>query len=135
MHPAIESQVDASLDSEKRSAEAAKGDWGESLTRQEQAADTDINNIIQKFGPGLFNKQPIFGSIDFDRNLQDAYTAIESAQRLWASMPDQLRKKFNSQESMTEALFNGDLEKAILEELNRKEEPAAPPDTPPEVTP
>lgn len=137
MHPAVKSQVSAMENSNAISNATALDEdyFGESLTRQEQAADTDVNTIIEKFGAGAFTRQPIFGNVDFDRNLQDAYNAIEAAQRLWASMPDKLRKRYNSQEAMTEALINGDLAKAIQDELESKqEEPNAPP-KPPEVTP
>lgn len=74
---------------------------GKSLTQQQFQAESDINNITQRYIPGTpiggmpNGRQPMFGdfsSLDFQR-MQNAVVDIEQQ---FASLSARLRKRFNN---------------------------------------
>lgn len=119
---------------------------GESMTRQELAADTDINVMLGKFG--VMQQQrpdPIFTETDYSLDLQAAYAAVAQSKRAVEGIPEELREKYTSSYQLLSAVESGEYEKDLRDlqarkdaEAVKKEEEkraAAAPAAPPEVTP
>lgn len=127
---AIRTQVDdlGDLYSEQSSLDVTlEGEQGRSLTRQEFKNDTDVNRILQRFGVPQFTKQPNFGTIDWDRTLQDAYAGLEAGRRLYATLPKELQSKYPTEQSLLDGLASGQLATDIEAAANP---PAAAPQPP-----
>lgn len=113
--PKLRSQYD--YDADQNSADTAYDATGSTLTRQEYKDDADINNIVRRFGVEAHARQPLFGEMNFDRGLQEAFAEIRQANHLWLTLPPELRDKYKSRAEMYAALDNGkfatDLEDAL----------------------
>lgn len=67
----------------------------EDRTRQEFAEESDVNNILRRFGAGGFEMRPVmYGTQDTDADLQTVYMAASVAQDAWAKLPEPLRKRY-----------------------------------------
>lgn len=119
MHPAIRTQADFLGDEASLEAGTAQGD-SPSLTRQEDAADADINILLARYGVTPHKKQEVFGPVDYDLDLQTALNAIESAGNAWHGLPKALKDKYKGWPQLLAALHSGELklnaEKGVLEE-------------------
>lgn len=72
---------------------------GNSRTRQEFAAECDINRIVARIGAGLAAPavcpSPVFQDIStVPDNLQDALELVRSSNELFASLPSKVRDRF-----------------------------------------
>lgn len=83
--------------------------------RQEFAKETDINAMLKSFGIPGQQRQPAYGEVDFSIDLQQALAAIEDAKRAWRRMPDDIREKYPSWQSMLNAANSGELELELKE--------------------
>lgn len=97
------------------------------ITRQEYKDDADINKLLAKYGVGIPQRLPGYGEADFNIDLQQAFNAIQTAQRVWAEMPADLKDKYPSWQHLLNNIRSGELE--IDLEQNK---PIVPPK--PEVT-
>lgn len=74
---------------------------GPSLTRQEFAAECDINNIMKKYEatgimPTLDGRIPTYWDASLmPENLQDAMNAMDYADELFMQLPAKIRREFN----------------------------------------
>lgn len=87
-----------------------------SLTRQEQAADTDIHRILSRGGYNAFGKPQPFGEADFTIDLQKAIASVTNAKRWHAAMPSEFHERFPTWQSVLEAANDGVLPE-ILKDL------------------
>lgn len=126
MQPAIRQQKDYPFDQESRDAQLVMDPDEKDPTRQEFKDQTDPNIILKKFGVPVFTRQPIYGDMNFDLDLQAAMAAVAAADRLWEQLPKDLQEKYPDNASIITALDTGDLAKD-LEAINNPK--------PPEVTP
>lgn len=123
MHRAIRSQVD-DLGDEYDLLTAIIFDPSKDRTRQEFAAEADINVMFAKFGVFGDARKPIaYGEVDYSIDLQQAFAAIEDAKRLWKRMPEGIQEKYPNWQSLLNAANAGELEEAF--------KPPPPPPTPP----
>ena len=72
---------------------------GNSRTRQEFAAECDINRIVARIGAGLAAPavcpSPVFQDVSaIPDNLQDALELVRSSSELFSSLPSKVRDRF-----------------------------------------
>lgn len=101
----------------------------DTLVRQEDAQGADINFILDRFGVGIVKRTPIFTELDFDRDLQQMLDGIAPVREAYNRLPDDLRIKYPTLQSMLTAMETGDLK------LELEKEEAPPPPTPPTEPP
>lgn len=82
------------------------GPDAESLTRQEMGPDTDINRMLNRFGVG---PAPKYGQFDDSIDLQSALHAIRDAKIAHSRIPQGLREKYPTWQSLLNALETGQL--------------------------
>lgn len=100
-----------------------------SLTRQEYRTEADINELLKRFG--VTTRIPVWGqTVDFNLDLQTALAAIRDVKRAYRDLPDNLREKYKSWQSLMNAIDQGRLS-LHREEPPKPPEPAAPPVPPP----
>lgn len=94
----------------------------EDRARQEDAHAADINNILSRYGIGLNQKQPIWGTeVDQNLDLQQALSAIAEAKHAWRNLPENLRMRYPSWQQLLNAIDAGQLK------INLQDPPAEPP--------
>lgn len=96
---------------------------GPLITRQEYLADSDINTLIKRFGVDGHARQPLFGVLDFDRGLQQAFDDIHNANKLFNSLPAELQPKYRSLADVMAGLADGTFTKDIEEALTKRNAP------------
>lgn len=111
MHRAIRTQVDDAFDaySEQVVVDTSSLD---DLARQEQKDETDINVLMARFGVAAFAQRPELSTgadVDYDLDLQQALGAIAQAKDAWFGMPEDIRRKFPSWQSLLSALESGEI--------------------------
>lgn len=89
------------------------------LTRQEQAADADINNIMKRFGVSESQRPVMYGEQDFTYDLQQSIEAVREVKNAHAAMHTDLKKVFPTWQRFINAVETGEAEKTI-QELERK---------------
>lgn len=104
MHPATRSQVD--YDPLENSIDAETHIHDEPITRQEEAANADINNILSKFGiHALQGRQAIQGAlVDFTQGLQEAMTIINEVRGAYERLPEHIKKRYRPEDVETAIL-------------------------------
>lgn len=81
----------------------------EDRTRQEFAAEADINVILRRFGAGGFEPRPVrFGVQDFNDDLQGVMIAAREAQDAFERLPEKLRRRYPSWNELLPALETGE---------------------------
>lgn len=88
-----------SYDTNKASLESAHVPSGISKTKQNQKEESDINNIVRKFGltgqlPSNV-KMPQYGDFTEVTDYQSALNQVISAQTAFMAMPAEIRKRFH----------------------------------------
>lgn len=91
------------------SAPRPDGSENKDMTRQEFAAEADINTLLSRYGIGVPRKQVMYGEVDFGMDLQQAFAAIEAAKRMHRQLPDTLIEKYPSWEKLLNGLASGQL--------------------------
>lgn len=88
------------------------------LARQEFKTESDVNNILNRFGVPIANGT--FGTeVDYTIDLQHALGAITDARRAHRNLPENLREKYPTWQSLLNALESGSLE------MKNEDEPPA----------
>lgn len=71
-----------------------------SLTRQEFAAEADINNIMKRYAAGMplpcGTRAPMYGDYSEVPDYQNAFDIVTHAQEGFMSLPSELRKRFGN---------------------------------------
>lgn len=97
-----------------------------SLTRQESKDDTDVNRILEQYGVP-YGRQPIFGDINYDNTLRDAYEQLNTYDQVYNGLPIELKQKYATAAAVMEGIRTGELV-ADLEKINNPpKEPTQPP--------
>lgn len=110
MHPAIRFQHDYLDGLEELSASSGvRCTADEDRARQEYAKDADINILLKRFGVNLPVRNPEYGEVDFDLDLQGAYRAVADAREGFSKLPAHLREKYGSWEALFSAIGNGEV--------------------------
>ena len=109
MHRAVRFQHNyhETLEDESR-ASAVQCTEKEDRTRQEFAKDADINLLLKRFGVNLPVRQPEYGVVDFDLDLQGAYRAVAEARAGYGQLPAHLRERYPSWEAIVRAIEAGE---------------------------
>lgn len=107
MQPAIRTQVDGL--NELYSYETAldcsdKPD----MARQEFKAETDVNNILARYGVNGPMREPQYGEVDYNLDLQQSLEAIREAERAVAKLPETLQGKYSTWERLLDGAYNGE---------------------------
>lgn len=103
------------------------------MARHEQTGEADINKLLARFGIGIPQRQVVYGSMDFDLDLQQAYRAIETVKAAWDQMPDAITKKYTDWTQLAVALNSGELKFDPTKPAGSQlviPEPAKPPEAP-----
>lgn len=83
---------------------------GESVTRQEEALSTDINRIIARHDAlATLTRASVFGEHDFSIDLQQALDATRKAQLMHDRIPQELRERYPTWQSLLTAIHEGRL--------------------------
>lgn len=77
------------------------------MTRQEDLPKTDLRNILNHFGVGVTQRQPFFGEIDYDTDLQQALQHIGQARRIHRGFETLDRKKYPTWQHLAKAIDDG----------------------------
>lgn len=101
-------------------------DKSEDKTRQEDAADTDLNTMLRKFGINIPTRQVTYGEHDFNVDLQAAITSINQAREMHEKLPANLREKYPTWQHVLSSIESGELvidfrSEAAIDEAERKE--------------
>lgn len=88
--------------------------------RQEYKDEADVKTILRRFGVGNVPQKPItYDTADFDMDLQQAMQAVDSARDMHSRLPQALRDKYPTWQSVLNGLYNGqfriDLENTEVE--------------------
>lgn len=124
MHPAIRTQSDGA---QELYSDQAVLNCSESrdMARQEFKAESDINEILKKFGLTNPLRQVTYGEVDFDLDLQQAFAAIAAAKQAYREIPDELKAVVPS----WQALLNG-IESGAIQMKPETPKPEATPTVP-----
>lgn len=102
---------------------------GESTTRQEMKDEADINKMLSRFGVGAFQqRQATYGMVDFDVDLQTALHAIQEAKKAYSRMPEGLKDRYPTWQSVLNAVEDG----SLTFDMTQPEPETITPKTPPE---
>lgn len=77
------------------------------MTRQEFKAETDVNNILSRYGVDGIRRTPEYAEIDYTMDLQQSLGAIAEAERAIAKLPADLYVKYPTWEQLLAGAFNG----------------------------
>lgn len=81
----------------------------EDKTRQEFAAEADINTLLRRFGAGGMEMRPVvYGIQDTDLELQQVYAAVEVSENAWARLPENLRARYSDWSELLAAVERGE---------------------------
>lgn len=120
MQKAIRSQADDDQDIWSANTGIDCSD-AEDMARQEFKEETDINNILRRFGlNGFLNNDGRYTDTDYTIDLQSALTTISDARQTFEDLPANIREKYPTMPKLVNALENGTFDKALLN-------PATPP--------
>lgn len=129
MHPAIRTQTDQMQDFY---TELSALDCTDSVdrARQEFKDEADINKLLARFGVHAQQRQPTFGEVDFDLDLQQALFAVQEAKQAHRAMPATLRERYPTWQSLLNGLESGEFKLDLNEERRKAAaaEPAAKPE-------
>lgn len=99
--------------------------------RQEFAKDSDINNILAKYGIDALSDPVNFGEYDTDIDLQAGLNSLAAAKASYSRIPEHIRKRYRDWTELLTAINEG------KETLDTIKDPNYTPPTPatPPVTP
>ena len=80
----------------------------ETTTRQEFAQEADINYILDRFGVNQQQRPVTYGEVDYTVDLQQTLHAAEQLKRAHLNVPDELRDKYPTWESVLAAAETGE---------------------------
>lgn len=113
---------------------------GNSRTRQEFAAECDINRIVARIGAGLAAPSvcpsPVFQDVSaIPDNLQDALELVRSSSELFASLPSKVRDRFSNDPAQLFAFVGNAANRDEAVKLGLIPAPVTPPAPKPESQP
>lgn len=79
------------------------------ITRQELASETDTRNILQRYGVPLNTNRPTYGEADYNLDLHTAINSIRETRGAYDRLPEHLRAKYPTMQSILEAVERGEL--------------------------
>lgn len=80
----------------------------EDMTRQEFAQEADINFLLRKYG--AVPQRPVtYGEVDFDLDFQQARLAMRDVAEGYARLPESVRQRFPTLDSLLAALASGEV--------------------------
>lgn len=79
------------------------------MARQEFKKETDINDLMRRFGLSTPTRPPEYSDVDWNIDLQSALAAIADSKRAWYTLPDNLRQKYPNWRDLLNALEKGEL--------------------------
>lgn len=87
------------------------GKPNEDRARQEFKKETDINEILRRFGVGDESnlRQGTFGEIDYNLDLQQALSSIDQAKSAYREMPNELQRRYPTWQRFLNAIERGEL--------------------------
>lgn len=93
----------------------------EDKTRQEFAAETNINLTLARFGVGAQpQRQTTFGEVDYGLDLQQAFASVDAARRVHAKIPDSMREKYPTWQALLNGMASGQLARDLESDAARK---------------
>lgn len=104
-------------------------DYGVSLTKQSDAKDADINNIMKKYVktgilPQMISADPKYGDFSEAGDYLESIQLVMHAEEQFLALPAHVRKKFdNNPASFLEFVHNPENEAEMID-LGLKEKPA-----------
>lgn len=98
----------------------------EDRTRHEQAADTDINTLLQRYGLGAPQKALEFGHANYDLDRLGAYAAIDDLRAAWTRLPEHARERYPNPTALLAAVADGSLNLSAPPPAKPVEEKPAP---------
>lgn len=133
--PAVRTQIDEQQDVWSLATGLAC-DPKEDLTRQEFKNEVDVNQILARYGVNTPMRQPIYGEVDFDMDLHQAFTAVSAAKRAFDRLPASLKERYPTWQAVLNGLESGQFRIDLNVENLKKETPPDPTKvTPKEDTP
>lgn len=88
-----------------------------SRTRQESGPDTNINNILRRFGMQAPQRQGIYGqTVDYNVDLATARSYVSEALDAYMMLPDTLRARYRTLDEFRRGVESGAIKPADLKE-------------------
>lgn len=88
---------------------AVRCDPAEDKARQEFKDESDVNVLLRRFGAGGFEARPVvYGTQDFDTDLQTVYAAAAVAQDGWLKLPEHVRRRYPGWPELLAAVDRGE---------------------------
>lgn len=113
MIPAIRTQVDG-LDEEYSIGTALDCSDMPDTTRQEFKNETDVNQVLARYGVDGQRRPPIYSEVDYNMDLQQSLGAIREAERAIAKLPPELREKYGTWERLFAGAYNGGIQADLV---------------------
>lgn len=81
----------------------------EDVARQEFRDEADINVLLKRYGVGNGPplRDPIYGEVDYDMDLQGAYTAVRTAREAFQRLPEAVRQVYPTWEQVLAGIGAG----------------------------
>lgn len=108
MKKAVRTQVDERGD-EASKRHAIDFTHEEDKTRQEFKSDTDVNQLLMRFGMDVPQMRPTFAEWDQSIDLQGAMGAIHEAKEAHKRLPAELRDRYPTWQTLLNAVESGQL--------------------------
>lgn len=104
-----------------------------SRVRQELGPETDINNILKRFGLNAPQRQGVYGqTIDYNMDLATARSTVSEALDAYMTLPDKLRARYRTLDEFRKGVESGAIKPADLsDEVQEPQPPAPEPPKPP----
>lgn len=113
MIPAIRTQIDG-LEDEASMETGISFEGTEAITRQEFRDEADINIILSRFGAAQQRTDGIYTDTDYTLDLQQAFAAVEAAQKANLNVPPELRDKYPSWKEVLTGAESGEYERDLI---------------------
>lgn len=83
------------------------------ITRQEFRDETDVNNILARYGVDGLRRPIQYSEVDYDMDLQQSLEAIREAERAVNRLPEALRTKYTTWERLLDGAFSGEFKQDL----------------------
>lgn len=83
------------------------------MARQEFKDETDVNIILARYGVDGLKRDPTFGEIDFDVDLQQSLNAISTTEAAVENLPQELRDKYPTWLHMLRGVYSGSFKRDL----------------------
>lgn len=119
-----QTQIDPPEERDRRSLESGLScDLDADPTRQEFAQEADINYLVKRYGGVPDTGRPVrFGDFDFDMDLTGAFEALAVARDQYQALPEEIRRRFPTVESVVDAIETGELSLGMAPDLSEAQQ-------------